>query len=682
MVMHLSAAEIATLWHPPSSDQTERVEGVAARWMPAPAGAFIDARDRRQIAVGEARKSDGTWAPVGFSYDRLRFVNWVTAPMGRGKSELLRNILKGLLDADAGFMALDCKAKDLVNTTLPLIPLSREGDVVLVDLEGSTVTGEDLRVSMNLLTPSLGRSLGVEPSMMASIILGIFATLDPNFSSAVGIQQFANMGMLALLGGETNPTLMHLIRFFGDEDYRAQVCSRLPGAYLQVADFWERRFGEMPEAQKSSLASFERRLDRMLSYPELQAMLVAPGCSVDLRKLMDSKGILLMGISASQGDIATIAITLLLTQLRLAALSRTNVPEANRPDWPMIIDEVQIVANSNADLFKVMLSQFRSMRIGQILVHQGLSQIGGEVMGPLSDNAAFRTIFGCEANDAGTYAGIYGGQGLTREDFVGMEVHPKYGYALHSYLRFQGGPLFSSRPLPMAQPLDEPAPEPVYLDWRTVRAPARSALDKDLDHKMAGFSEFARVNWDLAVERLGIAAMSRPEQFDLYCARTKAHRQTQRQFILDNPGCIRMDTDIADAEARRIDQKTRRIKILSSLGSGVPRLETTALAWSLLMAGREASAVRKQRAEEEKAAKAAAKRSGGKKPASGSPMPRPARAQTPAAGSDTSAGMPAAPGASSGSSTPETRYPTFDELAKARGWKRDAGDTVGGMEEW
>lgn len=395
MVMHLSAAELATLWHLPTADHGDLVERVAARWLPAPANAFIDERDVRQIAMGEARKSDGTWAPVGFSYDRLRFIQWITAPMGRGKSELLRNILKGLLKADAGFLALDCKAKDLVNTTLPLIPMSREGDVVLIDLEGSTDTGEDLRVSMNLLSPSLGRSLGVEPSMMASIILGIFATLDPNFSSAVGIQQFANMGMLALLGGESMPTLLHLIRFFGDEDYRAQVCSRLSGAYLHVADFWGRRFAEMPETQKNSLASFERRLDRMLSFPELQAMLIAPGCSVDLRKLMDTRGIVLMGISASQGDIATVAITLLLTQLRLAALSRTNVPEANRPDWPIIIDEVQVVANSNADLFKVMLSQFRSMRIGQILVHQGLSQIGGEVMGPLADNAAHRVIFGC-----------------------------------------------------------------------------------------------------------------------------------------------------------------------------------------------------------------------------------------------------------------------------------------------
>lgn len=104
-----------------------------------------------------------------------------------------------------------------------------------------------------------------------------------------------------------------------------------------------------------------------------------------------------------------------------------------------------------------------------------------------------------------------------------------------------------------------------------------------------------------------------------------------------------------------------------------PRLETTALAWSLLMAGREASAVRAQRADDAKAAKAAAKKGGGK-PASKAPRAA-APAGTPVADA------PAAPPAPGATPPPTTRYPTFDELAAARGWKRDAGDTVAGMEE-
>ena len=86
--------------------------------------------------------------------------------------------------------------------------------------------------------------------------------------------------------------------------------------------------------------------------------------------------------------------------------------------------------------------------------------------------------------------------------------------------------------------------------------------------------------------------------------------------------------------------------------------------------------MRTQRAEDEKAAKAAAKKGGGaKKPTGSAPRPAPAPAPAPSAGvtGDTSAG----------GATPATRYPTFEDLATERGWKRDAGDTVGGMgDEW
>ena len=120
--MKLSVAELATLWGPPTPEIADLIETVAARWLSAPAKAFIDPSNPRNLIMGQGQRSDGSWAPVGFSYDLLRYVFWVTAPMGRGKSEWLKNLFDGLLKAGAGFMALDCKGTDLVNGTIPLIP--------------------------------------------------------------------------------------------------------------------------------------------------------------------------------------------------------------------------------------------------------------------------------------------------------------------------------------------------------------------------------------------------------------------------------------------------------------------------------------------------------------------------------------------------------------------------------
>jgi hypothetical protein len=614
--MLLSAQELATLWTPQTPSIGDRIERVMARWLPVPSKAFTPPDDPRFLRLGMGEKSDGSLAPIGMRYDMLRYILWVTAPMGRGKSEWLKNMFDGLLCANAGFMALDCKGTDLVNGTLPLIPLNREGDVTILDLGGTTITGEDMRASMNLLSPKFGMGLGLKFSQLASTVLQIFVTLDPKFEDAPGMRQFANYGLLALLEGEPNATLMHLIRFFGDEDYRADICGKLrPG---QVKDFWNRRFDEMPDSQKASLTSFERRLDQLLTYPELAAMLVAPGCSIDLRQLMDNRGILLAGIKATEGQIASIAATLLLTQLTLAALSRNNVPSVEdpegfnpyRPDWPMIVDEFQIIADANESIARVMLSQFRAFRIGTVLVHQNVEQVK-RVLGPLQGNAQNRLILGSEIEDATKYGNDYSALGVTKEDFLSMERFQ------HEYIKIYGtdAALFSARMPPLIKSLDEPAPPPEYRNWRAVRAPARNARDQKLDAEIARFREYAALDSDSAMHRLGMLCKTDPGAFHAYCERTKAHRAAQRQFILEYPGCIPMDMTI-DPEVARVKQKEDRIRLLSTLRANLPRIETEAMAFALLLSAQEAAETRAARAEAEKAAKQAW-RKGGK----GAPKP-------------------------------------------------------------
>jgi len=560
----LSAAELATLWSPPTARTIDRIDRIPARWLTPPADAFIDPDDPTNLLLGHGLKADSSWAPIGFSYDKLRYVLWATAPMGRGKSVWLQHLFGGLMRAGAGCMTLDCKGTDLVNDSLPLVPLNREQDVVILNLGGTGVTGEDLRIAMNLLSPRLGASLGVEPSMLASTIMTLFSTLDPNFDQAVGIQQFAKMGLLALLEGEPNATLMHLIKLFGDAGYRAQVMANVEN--MQVADFWLRRFEEMPETQKSSLASFERRIDMLLTFPELANMLITPDCSINLRHMMDNQGILLAGIKASEGQIAAIAGTLLLTQMTMAALSRTNIPVAERQHWPVIIDEAQIVFGQNPGMAAVMFSQLRAFHIGQVVVHQNIGQLPPEVLTPLAGNAQYRVILGSEADDAGRYGTQYRAQGVNAGDFTMMERFQ------HQYFKFLGTNLFSSRMLPMPQPVAEEPPPPVDADWRTVQAPTTSAEDQAFDELQAELRsllhENTRATRQQAVKRLGTIVQQRPDRYAAYCARTAAHRQTQRQFILDNPGCI--------------SDKGQRIHILSALVAGRPRLESAALQYALL----------------------------------------------------------------------------------------------------
>lgn len=633
--MNLSVAELATLWGPPTPELADLIEAVAARWLPAPAAAFIDPHDQRNLTMGHARRSDGSWAPIGLSYPLLRYVLWVTAPMGRGKSEWLKHLFDGLLRAGAGFMALDCKGADLVNSMIDRIPLEREKDVAILDLNGTRCNGDHLFAAMNLLSGDFGRALGIDYDTQASTLLSFFAALDERFDSAPGMQNFATMGMLALLEGEPGATLQHLVRFYADEGYRTQVCAHLTNK--QVQDFWLQRFPAMSSQDTSSLVSLQRRIDLLLTYPALAALMVAPGCSINLRELMDGNGILLAGISAKDGKVASIAATLLLTQMTLAALSRTNVPERQRADWPVVIDEAQIVFEKNPGMAPVIFSQLRAMRIGTVVVHQNIEQLKS-ILSVLSGNAQSRLILGAEIDDAITYGTHYRALGLSKEDFLNMERFE------HQYMKLYGADaqLFSARMPPMAAAYDEPPPRPEYHNWRTVGAPACSAADRRLDASILHFKQLAALDEQAAVQRLGRLAMRDAAAYSAYCARTKAHRLAQRQFILDHPGCI------ADKE--------RRIRTLSALRIGVPRVETRALQWALLMQARTAAPAHAGRS------------------TSGRGRTRAPKQVAPLDGM-IAADMPNMP-----DDAPPAQLPTLDELLAERGARRAAGDLAAGFE--
>ncbi len=648
----LSAAELATLWGPPTAEIADLVEMVAARWLSAPAKAFIDPSDPRNLILGYGQKSDGSWAPVGFSFDLLRYVFWVTAPMGRGKSEWLKSLLAGLLRAWAGFMVLDCKGTDLVNGTIPLIPLSREKDVAILDLGGVRCNGDHLFAAMNLLSGDFGRALGVDYDTQASTMMSFFAALDERFEGAPSIQNFATMGMLALMEGEPNATMQHLIRFYDDEDYRAQVCQNLTNAPVQ--DFWLSRFPQMSSQDTSALTAFKRRIDLLLTYPAIAALSVAPGCSINLRELMDNGGILLAGISAKDGKIASIAATLLLTQMTMAALSRTNVPESQRPDWPVIIDEAQIVFEKNPGMAPIIFSQLRAMRIGTTVVHQNEAQLAS-ILSVLMGNAQGRLIMGAEMEDASSYGNYYRAMGMTKEDFLNMEKFE------HQYMRLYGtdAMLFSARMPSMVKPLDEPPPKREYHNWRTVRPPARSAADRRFDEALAQFKELAVLDGNAAIQKLGQLAMRDQAAYRAYCERTKAHRLAQRKFILEHPGCI-MD-------------KEQRIRTLSALWIGVPRIETQALQWALLMQARQAAEARAAKAEAEKAAKGnRGKQNGTKAPKQVAPMEGMIATLTPI--------MPVSPTMGGALPPASSGLPSLEDLLAERGTRRAADDVAAGFE--
>ena len=102
---------------------------------------------------------------------------------------------------------------------------------------------------------------------------------------------------------------------------------------------------------------------------------------------MDERKILLVNLAKGKiGESAAALLgALLVTSIGLASLSRADVPEANREDFHLYLDEFQ--SFTTLSLANI-LSELRKYRVGLILAHQYLAQVDFQIR-----DAAAHTVY-------------------------------------------------------------------------------------------------------------------------------------------------------------------------------------------------------------------------------------------------------------------------------------------------
>jgi hypothetical protein len=162
----------------------------------------------------------------------------------------------------------------------------------------------------------------------------------------------------------------------------------------QVRKFWVREYEGYPARFRAeAIAPIQNKVGAFLSNPILNRILTQPKSSFRLRQVMDEGKILLVNLSKGKvgEDVTALLGSLLVARMSLAALSRTNVPEAERRDFYFYLDEFQLFTTVE---LASMLSSLRKYRLGLVLAHQYLSQLVSEVrdgiLGNVGTIIAFR----------------------------------------------------------------------------------------------------------------------------------------------------------------------------------------------------------------------------------------------------------------------------------------------------
>ncbi len=136
-----------------------------------------------------------------------------------------------------------------------------------------------------------------------------------------------------------------------------------------------------------------------MANPYLYPILTQPTSAFDLRKIMDGGKVLLVNLAKGKigEDTAALLGGLLIARIALAALSRADMPQNNRRDFYIYLDEFQtfpttIIAN--------MLSELRKYHIGIVLSNQFLFQLDPNVRSAILGNVGTLISFRVGLEDA------------------------------------------------------------------------------------------------------------------------------------------------------------------------------------------------------------------------------------------------------------------------------------------
>ncbi|MDP3729552.1 MAG: type IV secretion system DNA-binding domain-containing protein [bacterium] len=351
----------------------------------------------------------------GIKIDDRRRHMYVIGKTGVGKTTLLQTMVLGDIEAGRGFGVVDPHG-EFAESMLDFIPEHRMKDVIYFN-----PSDMDYPIAFNPL-----EQVGTEfRHLVASSIMGVFAKIWADAWSA-RMQYILNNTLLALLE-YPGSTLLGIMRMLNDKDYRDKVVSNLKDPV--VKSFWVKEFARYSQKfETEATAAIQNKVGQLVTNPLIRNILGQSYSSMDMRKLMDERKILIVNLSKGRigEDNSALLGAMIITKLQLAAMSRIDIPEKARQDFYLYVDEFQ---NFATDSFANILSEARKYRLCLILAHQYIRQLVS------SENTKVRdAIFGNVGTLISFRVGGEDAEFLEREfqpdfmttDFVGLSKYNFY----------------------------------------------------------------------------------------------------------------------------------------------------------------------------------------------------------------------------------------------------------------
>ena len=206
-------------------------------------------------------------------------------------------------------------------------------------------------------------------------------------------QYFRNAALLVMEDPESGNTLLEIEKILADKSFRDYKLSKSKNIVVDM--FW-RQIAEKAggEASLQNMVPYVvSKFDTFLANDIMRPIIAQEKSSFNVREAMDNKKILLLNLSKGRlGELNSSLLGLIMVgKILMAALSRVNMPEAERQDFYLYIDEFQNVTTKS---IATILSEARKYKLDLILTHQFIGQLEEDikkaVFGNVGSICAFR----------------------------------------------------------------------------------------------------------------------------------------------------------------------------------------------------------------------------------------------------------------------------------------------------
>lgn len=363
----LNAVELATLFHFPDQKNipTSQLERQASKQVDGPRNVPEEGLLLGYNVFRGAKK------PIRLALsDRQRHM-YVVGQTGTGKSTFLENVaLQDMLNGD-GFAFVDPHG-DTAEKLLSMVPKERTEDVIYF-----CPSDMDYPMGLNLFEFYMPEQ---KDFLIQETLNMLYKLYDPQRQGIIGPRFeriFTNCALL-LMSDPKGGTFVDVPKLLIDPPFMKDKLKYVTDQ--NVIDFWTK---EWPNSQRSNEAGeviswVVSKFGAFLSNEMMRNIIGQTKSSFNLREIMDNKKILIVNLSKGRtGDLNSRLLGMIFVmKFQAAAMSRADIPESERKDFCLYVDEFQ---NFSTDSFATIMSEARKYRLNLVVANQFTTQLSDEI---------------------------------------------------------------------------------------------------------------------------------------------------------------------------------------------------------------------------------------------------------------------------------------------------------------